>query len=1413
MATEVSDTFEIIISRTQPPYEVTATSPAADAPIRSALPVLDDWLTPDLRAILAEMAKDGSQSRKAEIQKVGEALYTALFTREIERAFFKAQGSARGQRLRLRLQIEPPDLAALPWEALHDGTTFLSMWSETPLVRRFPMAKDVKASATLTVKPPLRILFVGASPLDPTGKLAEIDVLEAERQLVDALNELQKKRQAQLYRMLNPTLEELKEELARDYHLLVFLGHGDAQDTDTNQKACIYLDGTSSADLKDSPFIRDGLGQRGMREISSSAARVDAGELTSALEGKPTRLIFLAACKTAATTDGQGALLDSFAQVLAQQVPAVVAMQYSIGADQGINLAEFFLRAVAGFRPVDVALAEARNALSGTDQVTRDHFSPVMYLQTESSQIFNAVPLIREALFDGLIKDHRRLFAGRDDELAALRQFMADPEGGYLVVTAPAGFGKTTLMANLVDRDSLANAYHFFNATEAPQSLDPDTYFRNIVEVMAEWHQYRAELPKDVADLKGIYHQLIALPLDRPRTLILNWLDEVPWSEIPWSNFAKMLAEKLPANMHVIITIRDVGQDWEQDILAKFGLPTDQTTRYRMKGLGPEQVKAVFQKAGEQAKTFVEDPAALAEIMRVAAYDPGRPSLGADPFFVAFMADDATKGDLTPDGIATQPTGLESYLGRWLAAIRQSWGPKDKRDQAIFDLFGTLAVAKGPLSRADLEAMNKNLRDDDAGYFDDVLNKVRRLVQGEKDTGYSLLHPRLREPLGKAITTVEKYRSKLLTYCGRWRTTKSRYALIYFARHLAERTQQTSDSAERHRFTEQLVQLVVDPDFQKAHKDRVNDLAALQNDLTRALHAAAQDDDLLGLPLLVESAKALVAIHQNELRPESIFSAAAAGDVDAALRHLGVFSIETDWRQIARLLIAWLAMPTANQAVRDLRDQVLRETPKLKDTLDPSKHDPLRKMLAHLDAALEIAPPPVLLLPIPPHSNEVNRILGSIEDAELDSEMLGRSFNAQVQFLTEQDGLSMVSFANPRRTESDRVFSQYVESLAGYGYTEYRNKSLWYLLDAALHHPNDNWIIDNARMIVSGALGESRVGWRGSLPLTALALQAEAGDPAARVQLQEYIGGVTQEAIFILGHQVKKDDVWGSLRRCLAAIAEAKVCVLAAISEADVSLMHAKQLRRGFAGFKVPAGLNIGEAILVCHPNGTGEMDAEITHAVLSAAHNIQDPVFCARSTARADALIEQLWKTTEPGIDLAQIISEFSKNPNGPDFAALHRIGNGQKYPDRDRHGRYPLPAAMITDVGVTLAILAIEVYHCSPIELQRLNPEYQLDAPLPIDKPMFIRIPDAEFAPWLAARFAAESLAQPGMADDERIRLIRELAPIAAPDPTALDTVLARLLLAAHPLLKMHPERTALIAALATAAGALRQPFEQHK
>ncbi|MBK6431376.1 MAG: CHAT domain-containing protein, partial [Anaerolineae bacterium] len=299
------------------------------------------------------------------IQRVGRRLFEVLFGSDIAVAFGAARAMQKDKGLRLRLEIVPPGLSALPWETMHDANGWLSTRGDTPLVRRFPASADVLYPSSLQISPPLRILFVGASPANNTP--IDIEAIAARLAGEEVLGKLIARKVVSFETLLHSTTDALLDKLAEDFHAIVFVCHGGFDETDGLQRPVIFLE--------------DEDGDR-----SPLPAK---GHLTDWLREKPTRLVLVAACNTAANTDETGVLLRSFAQELCETVPAVIAMQYSVSDLVAPAFVEQYLHLLAAFRPADVAIAEARQSLILPPyQAGRDVFAPVMYLQTDDGALF-----------------------------------------------------------------------------------------------------------------------------------------------------------------------------------------------------------------------------------------------------------------------------------------------------------------------------------------------------------------------------------------------------------------------------------------------------------------------------------------------------------------------------------------------------------------------------------------------------------------------------------------------------------------------------------------------------------------------------------------------------------------------------------------------------------------------------------------------------------------------------------------------------------------------------------------------------------------------------------------------------------------------------------------------------------------
>ncbi|HKY23400.1 MAG TPA: toll/interleukin-1 receptor domain-containing protein, partial [Vicinamibacterales bacterium] len=380
---------------------------------------------------------------------------------------------------------------------------------------------------------------------------------------------------------------------------------------------------------------------------------------------------------------------------------------------------------------------------------------------------------LRDA-FKPLIEDRTRIFAGRRQVFERIMQFAARDEGGYLVITAPPGFGKTALVANLVSATPEAFAYHFFAPVYGEETLDEKFFLQNVLQQMAAWHNYEVELPDAINELRALYQQFVDTPLEHSQVLVLDGLDEVTqWKLAPY------LGRRLPDRLHVIVTVRDVGQDWRSE----YGFPSEQVMSFQLGGLARTEIRELFAGLGPNGMQIAGDDALLDHIVERAAYEDDL-GLGADPFYVRFLAEDVASANVAPHEIPDQPKGLEAYLDRWWKQIVQLAG-----DAPVRDLFGTLAAAVGPIARTDLEAINASLRDDWVGdFFDQVLARVRRVVRQDKDGRYSLAHPRLRRYVANPlrIGKINDYVNRLLDYCARWMEHRSPYAMSFYATHLSD---------------------------------------------------------------------------------------------------------------------------------------------------------------------------------------------------------------------------------------------------------------------------------------------------------------------------------------------------------------------------------------------------------------------------------------------------------------------------------------------------------------------------------------------------------------------------------------------------------------------------------------------------
>ncbi|HYU71271.1 MAG TPA: CHAT domain-containing protein, partial [Ktedonobacteraceae bacterium] len=157
-------------------------------------------------------------------QNFGHALFDALFTGEVRNRYIVSQREAfhQGKGLRLKLRIQSPELAALPWEFLYDAgqAEYICLSNKTPIVRYLELPQPPQP---LTVTPPLRILGMIVDPTD----LASLDIDSEKQRVEKATEELQANGLVELTWLQGQTWQDLQRAMrGGPWHIFHFIGHG-----------------------------------------------------------------------------------------------------------------------------------------------------------------------------------------------------------------------------------------------------------------------------------------------------------------------------------------------------------------------------------------------------------------------------------------------------------------------------------------------------------------------------------------------------------------------------------------------------------------------------------------------------------------------------------------------------------------------------------------------------------------------------------------------------------------------------------------------------------------------------------------------------------------------------------------------------------------------------------------------------------------------------------------------------------------------------------------------------------------------------------------------------------------------------------------------------------------------------------
>ena len=336
-------------------------------------------------------------------------------------------------------------LLGLPWELLHNGSSYLFQGAKPTRVRR--RLPGTEGFGVAVVAPPIRILLITARPDDDA--CSYIDHRSSALPLVEATEALPGL--VKLHLLSPPTLPALRAELerARDqkrpYHVVHFDGHG------------VYDPSVGLGGLCfERPEDSNKLEQR--RHVT-----VNSNELGPLLRDHRIPLVCLDACQSAQAGQASESVASALLKV---GVASVVAMSHSLLVETSRRFVEAFYGALAqGKRVGDAMLAgqrqlkddTCRGRIFGAGELRLDDwFVPVLYQEKDDPQLFRSIPA-KQTLADFQAALATRLgelppipetgFIGRSRELLALQRLLRQER--YAVVRGQGGEGKTALAAEL----------------------------------------------------------------------------------------------------------------------------------------------------------------------------------------------------------------------------------------------------------------------------------------------------------------------------------------------------------------------------------------------------------------------------------------------------------------------------------------------------------------------------------------------------------------------------------------------------------------------------------------------------------------------------------------------------------------------------------------------------------------------------------------------------------------------------------------------------------------------------------------------------------------------------------------------------------------------------------------------------
>ncbi len=358
-------------------------------------------------------------------------------------------------------------------------------------------------------------------------------------------------------------------------------------------------------------------------------------------------------------------------------------------------------------------------------------------------------------------------FGGRQAQLEELDAWLQDGRSPYGLLAAPAGRGKSALLAqwaqSLLERRRGRVAL-------IPISLrfnihTPELVYRALaISLAGLYHQGLPQVnrPGSAEQWQEVCRSLMERtpPPGPPAVAILDGLDELAAEP---DSLAALFPRERPAaagprerqpGLKVLASARQLSGDRDEQGWIRRLEWQRRAHSFYLPLLTRAGLDEVLRAMGDPLARLPEQEALTAEFFRLTQGDP----LMVRLYVEALQAEGEGIANLRPEDLPSIKRGLDGYMERWWKDQQKLWRAEGRdvlaMTQAVQDFLNLLALAPAPLASEDVARI--------AGgklasrlTLDQIVSAVGRLVAGDgsREAGYAISHPRLAEYFREKMKT------------------------------------------------------------------------------------------------------------------------------------------------------------------------------------------------------------------------------------------------------------------------------------------------------------------------------------------------------------------------------------------------------------------------------------------------------------------------------------------------------------------------------------------------------------------------------------------------------------------------------------------------------------------------------------